>query len=117
LHLFQDSKWLAGESALLREAAMAAKKLGLNHIWMNNLCILQDDLDDKLKHIANMRDIYADTSVTLMYHSTGSSGLTEVPQSRTITKRSFRYSLGPYDANTTMPIHNKALDFIYDSVS
>ncbi|KAM0266747.1 hypothetical protein ACHAPA_006523 [Fusarium lateritium] len=48
-----------------RDAIDTAWKLGLRYIWIDSLCIIQDDLDDWRREASRMKDIYAGSSVTI----------------------------------------------------
>ena len=41
-----------------RQAILIAKKVGIRYLWIDSLCILQDDPDDKTKEIAIMGEVY-----------------------------------------------------------
>lgn len=40
-------------------------ELGLRYIWIDSLCIIQDDLDDWRREASRMKDVYAGSSVTI----------------------------------------------------
>jgi hypothetical protein len=40
-------------------------RLGLRYLWIDSLCIVQDDEDDKLTEIRKMADIYSGSAVTI----------------------------------------------------
>ncbi|KAF7547506.1 hypothetical protein G7046_g8977 [Stylonectria norvegica] len=50
---FQDAMWLA-------------KKLGIRHIWIDRLCIVQDDDAEMEVHIAHMAYIFANAYLTIV---------------------------------------------------
>ncbi|KAK4041302.1 heterokaryon incompatibility protein-domain-containing protein [Parachaetomium inaequale] len=47
------------------DAFHVIRSLGLAYIWIDSLCIVQDDEDDKNRELPQMRRIYADSFVTL----------------------------------------------------
>ncbi|KAH8586049.1 heterokaryon incompatibility, partial [Bisporella sp. PMI_857] len=48
-----------------QDAIEVTRKLDIRFLWIDALCILQDDSDDKLKEIWNMGEIYRDSFVTI----------------------------------------------------
>lgn len=48
-----------------REALDIVRELGIRYIWIDSLCIIQDDLDDWTREAARMQDVYAGSSVTI----------------------------------------------------
>lgn len=49
----------------LRDAVMIVDKLGLQYLWVDSLCIIQDDPNDKELEIAQMPLVYSQATVTL----------------------------------------------------
>ncbi|GKU06205.1 heterokaryon incompatibility protein [Fusarium langsethiae] len=49
---FQDAIWLTSQ-------------LGIPHLWIDSLCIIQDDLADWGKESARMRDVYGNSHLTI----------------------------------------------------
>jgi heterokaryon incompatibility protein (HET) len=47
------------------DAFYATKRLGFRYIWIDSLCIIQDDIDDKLQEISNMATIYKESILTI----------------------------------------------------
>ncbi len=56
------------------DAILVASNLGLEYIWVDALCILQDSDDDKVVELAKMLDIYRGALVTIEAGSSESSG-------------------------------------------
>lgn len=52
--------------ATLRDAISLARTLGFKYIWIDALCITQDDHDDWTKEAANMCRIYSEASLTIV---------------------------------------------------
>lgn len=48
-----------------QDAIIFSAKLGINHIWIDALCIVQDDPDDWERESAKMADIYQNSFLTL----------------------------------------------------
>ena len=49
----------------LQDALFATQKLGLEYIWIDSICILQDDRDDWAKEAATMADVYSNGYVVI----------------------------------------------------
>jgi len=57
-----------------QEAIALTKRLGIRFLWIDALCIVQDDPEDWVKEAANMAKIYASSYLTLsITHSTDDS--------------------------------------------
>ncbi|KAL9616854.1 MAG: hypothetical protein Q9160_008310 [Pyrenula sp. 1 TL-2023] len=50
----------------IRDAMTLTKAIGIRYLWIDALCILQDDKDYKAKQIAQMHLIYAAATVTIV---------------------------------------------------
>jgi hypothetical protein len=50
---------------LIQEAMVAARTLGYRYIWIDALCIIQDDPDDWDKEASKMKDVYSNADLTL----------------------------------------------------
>ncbi|KAK0709357.1 heterokaryon incompatibility protein-domain-containing protein [Lasiosphaeria miniovina] len=50
----------------LRDSIEVTRAIGLRYLWIDALCILQDDDDDKAANIAQMGAIYSNAVVTIM---------------------------------------------------
>lgn len=48
-----------------RDAITITRKLGVQYLWVDALCIIQDDVDDKNDEIANMASIYSNAYLTI----------------------------------------------------
>lgn len=57
----------------IQDAVTATRRLGLRYLWVDALCIIQDDEADKRVEISRMRDIYKDSYVTLVIESADSA--------------------------------------------
>lgn len=49
----------------ITDAIYVARLLGLSYLWIDSLCIVQDDKEDKGREIGKMQDIYAGAYVTI----------------------------------------------------
>ena len=50
----------------IRDAIRLTASLGENHIWVDSLCICQDDMENKMKQITNMGNIYSQALLTIV---------------------------------------------------
>ena len=64
-----------------RDAIKVTRQLGLNFIWIDALCIIQDDVEDKAREIPQMGYVYSKAHVTLSasHSSSSHSGLFALP--------------------------------------
>ncbi|CVL12206.1 hypothetical protein FPRO06_03475 [Fusarium proliferatum] len=51
------------------DAIRVTRELGIRYIWIDALCIMQDDKDDKARIISNMGTIYANAVLSIMASS------------------------------------------------
>jgi hypothetical protein len=54
-----------------RDAVLVAKALGIMYLWIDSLCIVQDDRKDWLEQSAKMGSIYMSSAFTIAAHSAG----------------------------------------------
>lgn len=68
LHLYQQRGSLVDEVLPqgITDAMTLTRELGERYLWVDSLCIIQDDDKDKLHFIAAMSTIYAHASVTII---------------------------------------------------
>ena len=52
--------------ATVRDAILLTAEIGVPYLWVDSLCIVQDDDDSRNIHLSSMAAIYANTSVTLI---------------------------------------------------
>ena len=50
----------------IRDAIVLTARLGFRYLWVDQLCIVQDDEENKSKHIQQMYSIYANASITIV---------------------------------------------------
>lgn len=59
----------------LRDAVLTTRRLGFQYLWVDALCIIQDDVDDKGREIGKMGQIYHNSTVTMVAaHSRSAMG-------------------------------------------
>ncbi|CZR55580.1 uncharacterized protein PAC_05468 [Phialocephala subalpina] len=49
----------------IHDAVITTSELGLRFLWIDCLCIIQDDVEDKAKEIAQMPHIYSQAAITI----------------------------------------------------
>jgi len=59
----------AGLSRVVRDAMTLTRKLRERFLWVDVLCIIQDDVINKSRHISNMDLIYKQAALTIIAHS------------------------------------------------
>lgn len=76
----------------IKDAVDVAKELGLQYLWIDSLCIIQDDPRDVVKEIAQMPDIYSQALVTISVSraETVSEGFLHEIDSATFVTESFK---------------------------
>ncbi|KAG4443091.1 hypothetical protein IFR05_001417 [Cadophora sp. M221] len=52
--------------ATVRDAVEVTRKLGIKYIWIDSICIIQDDASDKAIEIMQMELVYSQATVTIM---------------------------------------------------
>lgn len=63
-HHVKEIKW-SSLPRTFQDAVMVSHGLGISYLWIDSLCIVQDDEVDWAKEAARMKDIYARSYVTL----------------------------------------------------
>ena len=83
----------------ISDAMWLAKKLGIRHLWVDRLCIVQDDDNDKESHIQHMAFVYSNAYLTIVAaHGDAYTGLTALNPRRT-----------PRQPRTSSKEHNELL--------
>ncbi|KAH7152587.1 heterokaryon incompatibility protein-domain-containing protein [Dactylonectria macrodidyma] len=54
-----------------QDTVLVAKALGIKHLWIDSLCIVQDDRQEWLEQSAKMGSIYMNSTFTIAAHSAG----------------------------------------------
>lgn len=57
-----------------RDAIVLTRKLGFRYLWIDSLCIIQDDLSDWEMEAAHMADVYTDAYITISASRAPSDG-------------------------------------------
>jgi hypothetical protein len=50
----------------VQDAIFTTRQLGLQYLWVDSLCIVQDSTDDKASEIANMGEIFRNATITIL---------------------------------------------------
>ena len=92
-------------SQVFQQAVIACRRLKIRHLWIDSLCIIQDDVDsaDWEREGANMDNIYAGSSATIAMHTA-----TEIPPA--IPYRSLIYR----QKSETATVHVRQLPYHQD---
>ena len=61
---------------IFQDAIAITRQLGLRYLWIDSLCIIQDDIEDWQRQSAQMSSIYANSYVTIAATSSDSSDST-----------------------------------------
>ncbi|KAH6714971.1 heterokaryon incompatibility protein-domain-containing protein, partial [Leptodontidium sp. MPI-SDFR-AT-0119] len=56
---------LFGQAKAVRDAVLVTRSLGLSYLWIDSLCIIQDDEKDLATELSRMGDIYETAALTL----------------------------------------------------
>ncbi|KAG8162844.1 hypothetical protein KVR01_007322 [Diaporthe batatas] len=68
--------------ATIRDAVELARQIRVQYLWVDALCIIQDDLQDWIHESARMSAVYAQAHLTISASSVASSRLSFLHQSR-----------------------------------
>ncbi|KAK4168150.1 heterokaryon incompatibility protein 6 [Cladorrhinum sp. PSN259] len=49
----------------IQDAVKLTQRIGLQYLWVDSLCIIQDDAADKLREVTRMADIYKNACITI----------------------------------------------------
>jgi hypothetical protein len=52
--------------ATFRDAITISRRLGIEHLWIDSLCIIQDSASDWLEQSGQMKQVYSNATVTLV---------------------------------------------------
>lgn len=61
LGLLKHGIWVSRLPRTFRDAFLVARKLGIRYIWVDSLCIIQDDPDDWLAEASEMHQVYSNS--------------------------------------------------------
>ncbi|OIW27819.1 HET-domain-containing protein [Coniochaeta ligniaria NRRL 30616] len=87
------------------EAIAVARHLGIRYLWVDSLCIMQDDPDDWLRESMKMSQVYSNAAVTIAA-SGAKDGL--AGRKRLYALRPYDYSNSIYRRLTYSPLNNRA---------
>ncbi|KAJ8506963.1 hypothetical protein ONZ45_g10616 [Pleurotus djamor] len=65
LHAYLQSLHLASLPQTIVDAISVTHQIGLAYLWVDSLCIIQDDDEDKLKELTRMRLVYRNAYITI----------------------------------------------------
>ncbi|KAI1407290.1 heterokaryon incompatibility protein-domain-containing protein [Hypoxylon sp. FL1857] len=63
------------EPTVFQEAATVARKLGIDYLWIDSICIIQDDNEDWAAEAAKMAQVYENASVVIAASSVFNPGM------------------------------------------
>ncbi len=62
---YKDRIDIAKVPKTIQDAITVTRELGFSYLWVDSMCIIQDDEADEMSEISKMRDIYAQSSLTI----------------------------------------------------
>ena len=92
----------------IRDAIWLVARLGEKYIWVDSLCICQDDMENKMKQIANMGNVYSQALFTIVAAS-GSDASAGLPGVRAFSRHSTQHIecvQGMVLANELLPLED-----------
>ncbi len=60
-------------SKSVQDAVLVCRRLGIRYLWVDALCIVQDDTDERQREAAQMHRIYSNSHLTIAAHAAVSS--------------------------------------------
>ncbi|KAH7148181.1 heterokaryon incompatibility protein-domain-containing protein [Dactylonectria macrodidyma] len=75
-----------------KDAVLVVKQLGISHLWIDSLCIFQDDSSDWARESARMAEVYGNSTITIAASraANSSAGFLEERTSRNYVTVPFR---------------------------
>jgi len=64
---------LFGPAKSIRDAVQVVRELGFSYLWVDSLCIIQDDQKDLATELSRMSDIYEQATLTISAAKSGTS--------------------------------------------
>ncbi|KAH7270940.1 heterokaryon incompatibility protein-domain-containing protein [Fusarium solani] len=71
---FQDDIPAGGLCETIWQAARITYAIGVSYIWVDSLCIIQDDVEDWAREAPKMKDVYANAYLTISASALGRNG-------------------------------------------
>ena len=95
----------------IENAIQICIQLGQNHLWVDRLCVIQDDDEDKESQIEAMKEIFSSAELVLIaaYGDSMSFGIAGVGPSRSLTQQREHF-LGLQVTNVSQNIQDDPLD-------
>ena len=75
----------------IRDAIRLVALLGEKYLWVDSLCICQDDIDDKMRQIGNMGNIYSQAMLTIVA-AHGECAHAGLPGLRSFSRKSIQHT-------------------------
>ncbi|EMC94864.1 hypothetical protein BAUCODRAFT_51703, partial [Baudoinia panamericana UAMH 10762] len=69
INIHQTGLELASLPPTIRDAVFVTRQLGVHYIWVDSLCIVRDEQQDKMAEIEMMRMIYRNAVCTIVVSS------------------------------------------------
>lgn len=104
-------------SATFQQAIEVTRSLGLRYIWIDSICIVQDDVEDWNRHVTEMSQIYRGAFLTLAAGASKSSeeGLFRARTNEKMRTRTFRHENVSYEVSfCPWPDHGYRHDAVVD---
>lgn len=121
----------------LKDAVVVAHNMGYEWIWIDQLCILQDDLEDWSREASRMAQVYSNSAFTICADSTNSADETLFERRRVLQSHSFgsndamclQTTFQPWAGMTGHPLYRRGwafqervlssrnLHFFYDQIA
>lgn len=100
----------------IQDAITCVRELGIDYLWVDCLCIMQDNYEDKKTTIKDLKNIFYDATVTIIaeYAETVSDGFLGDRQTSPICQLPFYCSSSGLTGSVTlMPIVKLEMDYIW----
>jgi hypothetical protein len=97
IHQFETNIDVNSLPQTIQDAIAVTRKMSIPYLWVDALCIVQDDEVEKAKEIARMQDIYSCSAVTII--ASGASGADEGFLSLEET-----YTISPHRGSVVIPV-------------
>lgn len=91
------------------DAVMITRRLGVRYLWIDSLCILQDDNEEWEREAANMAQVYSQSLVTL-----AASAASDGSQGFLRTKPKYSPIEIGYPSRTSGAVHNVSVGYLFN---